>query len=165
MAHALWNYDGPCRNIHGHSYKLFVTVIGQTNENTESTKLGMVMDFTDLKSIVNEVVIDVFDHSVVINNRAGKPDIQKVEQMFEKGLVKEVQSLLKGRLSKTAACAIGVKEIKDYLAGRSSLGQAKDLVKRHTRQYAKRQLTWFRKDKRITWINMANNKPGFSLTE
>ena len=39
MAHALWNYDGPCKNIHGHSYKLFVTVKGGASENTESTKL------------------------------------------------------------------------------------------------------------------------------
>jgi tRNA dimethylallyltransferase len=89
---------------------------------------------------------------------------QRVEQMFKKGLVQEVAHLLKGRLSKTASCAIGIREIKNYLAGRCSLNQAKDLIKRHTRQYAKRQLTWFRKDKRISWINITDKKPGFSLT-
>ncbi|MFC1658307.1 tRNA (adenosine(37)-N6)-dimethylallyltransferase MiaA [Candidatus Omnitrophota bacterium] len=77
---------------------------------------------------------------------------QRVELMFKKGLVKEVRRLLKGDLSKTAACAIGIREIKDYLAGKCTLLQAKELIKRHTRQYAKRQLTWFRKDKRIVWI-------------
>jgi tRNA dimethylallyltransferase len=89
---------------------------------------------------------------------------QRVDKMFKKGLVKEVEYLLKGRLSKTASCAIGIAEIKDYLAGRCSLKEAKDLIKRHTRQYAKRQLTWFRKDKRITWINITDKKLGFSLT-
>ena len=91
MAHALWNYDGPCKNIHGHSYKLFVTVKGQASEDTESTKLGMVIDFSDLKKIVNTHIIDVFDHSVIISNRASKPDIHRVEQMFEKFYVVDYQ--------------------------------------------------------------------------
>ena len=51
MAHALWNYDGACKNIHGHSYKLFVTVIGEPDPDEESPKYGMVIDFTDLKEI------------------------------------------------------------------------------------------------------------------
>ena len=79
---------------------------------------------------------------------------QRVEQMFREGLVNEVESLIKKGLSKTADCAIGIKEIRGYLAGRYSLNEAKDLIKRNTRQYAKRQLTWFRKDKRINWITM-----------
>jgi 6-pyruvoyltetrahydropterin/6-carboxytetrahydropterin synthase len=91
MAHALWNYDGPCRNIHGHSYQLFVTVTGQPSRDTSSTKLGMVIDFTDLKRIVSQYVVDVFDHSVVISSRAGQPDIRRVEQMFEKFYVVEYQ--------------------------------------------------------------------------
>lgn len=91
MAHALWNYDGPCRNIHGHSYKLFVTVLGETSRDTESTKLGMVMDFSDLKKIVNHSVVDVFDHSVVVSSRASQPDIDRVEQMFDKYYVVEYQ--------------------------------------------------------------------------
>ena len=91
MAHALWNYDGPCKNIHGHSYKLFVTVIGMVSRDTDSTKLGMVMDFSDLKEIVKLKVVDVFDHSVVVSNRAGQPDIQRVEQMFEKYYVVDYQ--------------------------------------------------------------------------
>ncbi|MBL7081554.1 MAG: tRNA (adenosine(37)-N6)-dimethylallyltransferase MiaA [Candidatus Omnitrophica bacterium] len=79
---------------------------------------------------------------------------QRVEQMFKKGLVNEVAHLLKKKnLSKTASCAIGIKEIKDYLEGKYSLNEAKSLIKKHTRQYAKRQLTWFRKDKRIIWIS------------
>lgn len=91
MAHALWNYDGPCRNIHGHSYQLYVTVTGETNPDQRSTKLGMVMDFSDLKKIVKDTVVDVFDHSVVISSKASQPEIQGVEQMFDKFYVSDYQ--------------------------------------------------------------------------
>jgi 6-pyruvoyltetrahydropterin/6-carboxytetrahydropterin synthase len=91
MAHALWNYDGPCRNIHGHSYQLYVTVNGQPSKDINNTKLGMVIDFSDLKKIVNQYVVDLFDHSVVISSRASQPDIERVEQMFEKFYVVEYQ--------------------------------------------------------------------------
>ena len=91
MAHALWNYDGPCKNIHGHSYQLFVTVVGETSSDTASPKLGMVMDFSDLKNIVNEKIVNVFDHSVVISSRASQPDIKRVEQMFDKFYIVDYQ--------------------------------------------------------------------------
>ena len=107
MAHALWNYDGPCKNIHGHSYKLFVTVIGRASEDLKSPKLGMVVDFSELKEIVKSKVVNVFDHSVVISKRAGKPDIQRVEQMFEKFYIVDYQPTcenlatdMAGRISK-----------------------------------------------------------------
>ena len=103
MAHALWNYDGPCRNIHGHSYKLFVTVRGYTSEDTNNTKLGMVMDFSDLIKIVKKNIIDVFDHSVVISKRASQPDIQRVEQMFEKFYVVDYQPTCENLASDMAA--------------------------------------------------------------
>ena len=91
MAHALWNYDGPCRNIHGHSYQLIVTVFGQPSKDLDSTKLGMVIDFSDLKGIVNQAVVGYFDHSVVISSRASQPEIERVEQMFEKFYVVDYQ--------------------------------------------------------------------------
>jgi 6-pyruvoyltetrahydropterin/6-carboxytetrahydropterin synthase len=91
MAHALWNYDGPCRNIHGHSYQLFVTVFGQPGRDHNSTKLGMVIDFSDLKKIVNQVVVNYFDHSVVISSKASQPEIERVEQMFDKYYVVDYQ--------------------------------------------------------------------------
>jgi 6-pyruvoyltetrahydropterin/6-carboxytetrahydropterin synthase len=84
MAHALWNYDGPCKNIHGHSYRLFVTIIGEPVSDLSSSKNGMIMDFSDLKAIVREQVINVFDHALVVYK--GSPDhfMRNVEQMFEK---------------------------------------------------------------------------------
>ena len=55
-AHALKGYDGPCKNVHGHSYELSVTVIGIPIADRQSTKLGMVMDFGDLKKIIKKQI-------------------------------------------------------------------------------------------------------------
>ncbi len=84
MAHALWNYDGPCRNIHGHSYKLFVTVTGEPLANKESAKLGMVIDFGALKRLVNKYIVSRFDHSVVVCKDAPHHLLKNIDQMFEK---------------------------------------------------------------------------------
>jgi len=84
MAHALWDYDGLCKNLHGHSYKLFVTVVGKPIEDKSSTKLGMVIDFGDLKKIVKTTIVDVFDHSVVLNKNAPTKDFIHTEQMFDR---------------------------------------------------------------------------------
>ncbi|MBR7183751.1 MAG: 6-carboxytetrahydropterin synthase [Alistipes sp.] len=65
-AHALWGYDGKCREIHGHSYRLFVTVKGHPSEECGDPKLGMVMDFGVLKSIVEQQIISRLDHSFVM---------------------------------------------------------------------------------------------------
>jgi len=91
MAHALWNYDGPCRNIHGHSYKLYVTVSGSPLEDNTSTKLGMVIDFSDLKKIVKESIIDYFDHSVLISSSAGASELKNIREMFDKFYIVDYQ--------------------------------------------------------------------------
>jgi 6-pyruvoyltetrahydropterin/6-carboxytetrahydropterin synthase len=82
MAHALKNYDGLCKNIHGHSYKLFVTVIGVPNSDTSSSKLGMLIDFGDLKKMVNKEIVDVFDHALVLNEMAGFNTSTHPHEMF-----------------------------------------------------------------------------------
>lgn len=66
-AHVLYNYDGKCKNMHGHSYKLFVTIKGIPINDLSNPKNGMVTDFGDIKKIVNEEIVDVWDHSVLIN--------------------------------------------------------------------------------------------------
>jgi tRNA dimethylallyltransferase len=83
---------------------------------------------------------------------------QRVEQMFKAGLVEEARKLLGLQLSKTASCAIGIRELKGYFEGEYSLEQAKQLMQKNTRNYAKRQLTWFRKDKRIEWVWVAEDE-------
>jgi len=65
-AHALDGYDGPCREIHGHSYRLFVTVKGQPSADECDPKCGMVMDFGALKRIVGEEIVSRLDHALVL---------------------------------------------------------------------------------------------------
>jgi 6-pyruvoyltetrahydropterin/6-carboxytetrahydropterin synthase len=81
--HALYGYDGKCRNVHGHSYKLSVTVIGQPITDTSHVKLGMVIDFTDLKKIVKEEIVDKFDHSTVFNKNT--PHIELARELTNRG--------------------------------------------------------------------------------
>jgi 6-pyruvoyltetrahydropterin/6-carboxytetrahydropterin synthase len=71
MAHALLNHDGPCRNIHGHSYHLSVTLIGKPLQDDSSPKEGMVVDFSDLKKIVLEKVVNPFDHALMLRKSVG----------------------------------------------------------------------------------------------
>ena len=66
MSHALDEYQGLCRNLHGHSYKLFVTIIGDYSKTNESNDSGMVLDFKSIKELVEKNVIQDFDHAVVL---------------------------------------------------------------------------------------------------
>jgi 6-pyruvoyltetrahydropterin/6-carboxytetrahydropterin synthase len=83
-AHALLGYDGLCKNIHGHSYKLFVTVIGEPITDTNNTKLGMVFDFGDLKYIVNTAIVKKFDHSIILNKNANTTNFEQLNEMFDR---------------------------------------------------------------------------------
>lgn len=67
MAHALHRYDGKCENIHGHTYHLTVTILGSPEKSDDSKTMGMVMDFSDLKRVVQDQVLDHFDHALVLN--------------------------------------------------------------------------------------------------
>ena len=82
MAHALHGYDGLCKNIHGHSYKLWVTIRGAVLNERTHKKDGMVMDFDVLKSFVRPAIIDKYDHSLILN--ANSPHAQIDFSAFEK---------------------------------------------------------------------------------
>jgi 6-pyruvoyltetrahydropterin/6-carboxytetrahydropterin synthase len=84
MAHALWGYDGLCKNIHGHSYILKVTVAGQPIKDKSDKKLGMVIDFGDLKRAVNQNIVDVFDHCLVLSKKAPVGKFEDIPEMFER---------------------------------------------------------------------------------
>ncbi|MEC4112987.1 6-pyruvoyl trahydropterin synthase family protein [Myroides pelagicus] len=81
--HALYGYDGKCKNVHGHSYKLAVTVIGSPIEDTNNVKFGMVIDFGDLKKIVKEEVVDQFDHATVFNKNT--PHVELAKELEQRG--------------------------------------------------------------------------------
>ena len=84
MAHALHGYDGLCKNIHGHSYKLCVTVKGEIKNDSGNAKDGMVLDFDILKSIVKPEIINKYDHSLVLNANSphSEIDLSAFEKVF-----------------------------------------------------------------------------------
>ena len=120
-------------------------------EICHSTGRTMTELKSDTKGIADKYRIKIFGlnaprEDVYTNINA------RVEKMFASGVVDEVKKLSKKRLSKTARAALGFKEILGFLKNEYSLDEAKELMKRNTRRFAKRQLTWFRADKRIKWI-------------
>ena len=105
--------------------------------------------------------------AVQIGLYPGKEKLEKkikkrTKEMFESGLVKEVKSLIEKYGSKCKAFdGIGYREIIDYLDGKISLSEAEELINKNSVSYAKRQMTWFKKDKRIRWVK--NPKEGITL--
>ena len=81
--HALYGYDGKCKNVHGHSYKLAVTVFGKPISDNTNVKFGMVIDFTDLKKIVKEEIVNVFDHATVFNKNT--PHVELAKELKDRG--------------------------------------------------------------------------------
>lgn len=84
MAHALPGYDGACRHIHGHSFRLEVTVRGRPLQQDGHPKNGMVMDFKDLKSLVQEVFVKQYDHALVLPESVDPALLASLEQQFGK---------------------------------------------------------------------------------
>jgi 6-pyruvoyltetrahydropterin/6-carboxytetrahydropterin synthase len=82
MAHALHRYDGACANIHGHSYRLEVTVTGDIISDPKNPKCGMIIDFGDLKRIVQTTVLDHFDHALVLNSECKEANNYSPLQQF-----------------------------------------------------------------------------------
>jgi 6-pyruvoyltetrahydropterin/6-carboxytetrahydropterin synthase len=81
--HALYGYDGKCKNVHGHSSKLSVTVIGKPISDNTNVKFGMVIDFSDLKKIVREEIVDLFDHATVFNKNT--PHVELAAELKNRG--------------------------------------------------------------------------------
>ncbi|MCX6292070.1 MAG: 6-carboxytetrahydropterin synthase [Bacteroidetes bacterium] len=84
MAHALYGYDGACKNIHGHSYMMHVTIIGKPLNDDSHVKNGMVMDFSDLKEIVKKKIVDEVDHALVLNGNSPHRNLLNLDDNFEK---------------------------------------------------------------------------------
>jgi len=103
MAHALYNYDGPCKNVHGHSYILYVTLIGEPPDNPDSTRNGMVMDFGDMKKIVRENVVDRFDHALMIAGFAPAESVESYRKHFGNVIVSSYQPTCENIVADIAA--------------------------------------------------------------
>ncbi|MCL2131696.1 MAG: 6-carboxytetrahydropterin synthase [Lentimicrobiaceae bacterium] len=91
MAHALENHDGMCQNLHGHSYKLRVTVMGEPASNGDSPKVGMLMDFSDLKNIVNRHIIEKYDHALVLKSTTDNQVVEVLKKQYQKIEVTDYQ--------------------------------------------------------------------------
>ena len=90
-AHALLGYHGKCRHIHGHSYQLHVTVIGKPLDDESSSVEGMVMDFSHLKEIVKENIVEVFDHALVLNKNTPLEGVNMKSETFQKVIIVDYQ--------------------------------------------------------------------------
>lgn len=98
----------------------------------------------------------------VLGLKRGREDLvrridERVERMFSSGAVEEIEGILRLKIDSngTIVQSLGFGEIRDYLEGRCSLAEAKEALKRNTRAYAKRQYTWFKRDPRIRWFDVA----------
>ena len=91
MAHSLPGHDGLCKNIHGHSYELLVTLIGEPIADPDSPKFGMVIDFKDLKKIIRGLIVDELDHSLIIRNDSPDELLMQMKQNFERIILVDYQ--------------------------------------------------------------------------
>ena len=107
MAHALYGYDGLCKNIHGHSYRLWVTIRGEIKSEKGHKKDGMVMDFDVMKKIIKSEIIEKYDHSLVLNVNSphAEIDLSTFEKVFylpfqptSENLVNDFAKLIKSNL-------------------------------------------------------------------
>ena len=107
MAHALYGYDGLCKNIHGHSYRLWVTIRGEIKNEKGHKKDGMVMDFDVMKKIIKPKIIEKSDHSLVLNVNSphAEIDLSAFEKVFylpfqptSENLVNDFAKLIKSNL-------------------------------------------------------------------
>lgn len=103
MAHALLGYDGLCRNIHGHSYTLVVTVIGQPVSDFQSPKNGMLIDFKDLKNIIRQQIIDLFDHSLVLNRATPEHLLDVLTSNYDKIVLTDYQPTTENMIADMAS--------------------------------------------------------------
>lgn len=115
MAHALINYDGKCKNIHGHSYKLEVTVIGFPTSASGHPQDGLLIDFGALKKVVNKAVVEEFDHALIMKSDYN-PELKKtLSANFEKVIYVDYQPTCENLIEDFAD------KIKDSLPKEASL--------------------------------------------
>lgn len=91
MAHALPGHDGLCKNIHGHSYELLVTLIGEPISDPNSPKFGMVIDFKDLKGIIKGLIVDELDHSLILRRDTENELLEMMKSNYDRIVLVDFQ--------------------------------------------------------------------------
>jgi len=126
MSHVLHNYDGPCRNVHGHSYRLLVTLSGVPVNDPGNPKNGMVIDFAELKNIVLARIVNLFDHSVVVSRDFVREKHGMTEDIFGNTVIVDYQPTCEnlvadfaGRLKDKIPSGIKLHSLKLYETAKS----------------------------------------------
>lgn len=130
---------------------------------TSGVKKSEMIDRQEHQLIYDAVLIGLTDERDVLYERIN----QRVDCMFETGLVEEVKSLYDQGISQIAQSirAIGYKELYDYFNGFITLEECKDLIKRNSRRYAKRQYTWFNNQMDVEWFKVNINQFSNTINE
>ena len=137
------------RRIHPNDLKRVIRAL-EISELEKETKTALRNRTKGIKDKYDIRVFGLIMDRKKLYAKIGK----RVDKMFDAGIVREVKALLGRKTGMTAKCALGIKQIEGYIAGIYDIEKAKDLLKKDTRRFAKRQLTWFRADKSIVWIDM-----------
>ncbi len=144
-------------NIHPNDLRRIIRAL-EIYEVEKKTKSSLK---AKTKGIKDEYDIKIFG-LIMDRDKLYRRINKRVDLMFKKGIIEEVKKLLCSNLSITSKEALGIKQIKGYLDKKYDEEAAKELLKRDTRRFAKKQLTWFRVDKRIIWLRGSGN--GESIT-
>lgn len=100
MSHLLKYHQGGCRNIHGHSYKFYVTIIGRPNIEEGNPQNGMLIDFGDLKRLINRLIVEPLDHALMVSEKAFRGSF--LEQYGGKIIVKDFEPTCENLISEFA---------------------------------------------------------------
>jgi len=103
MAHVLLNYPGKCKNIHGHTYKLEVTVKGIPCNEDNSPKKGMLIDFSDFKNLIQEEIISIWDHALMIHQSSDPVLLNALKNNYEKIIVVSFQPTTENMICELAS--------------------------------------------------------------
>jgi len=103
MAHVLLNYHGKCKNIHGHTYKLEVTVKGAPCNDEGSPKKGMLIDFSDFKKLIQDDIISVWDHALMIHRDSDPVLLDALKNNYEKIIVVPFQPTTENMICELAS--------------------------------------------------------------
>ena len=137
-----------CKTIHKNNRRRVLRALAIYNA-TGKTKSEIINEQKN-EQLYDSIIIALDLDKQIINDKIDK----RIEEMFEEGLIEEINT---NKTTSTASKAIGYKEVTSYLNNEISLQEAKDLMKIHTHQYAKRQRTWFKHQLPVNFVNNDEN--------
>ena len=141
------------QRIHINDLKRIVRAL-EVYEFSKTTITEQQKNSKEIEKKYDYIMIGLTTERSILYDRINK----RVDVMFELGLLEEARSIInKSDSLGTSYQAIGYKELKKYFDGECSLEEAKECIKRESRRYAKRQLTWFRRNENILWLDIQND--------